>query len=92
MRKLFVALMVCGLTLMPHTTYAYASGTAGSGGATEVSYTASNTVITNPVEPGSIPKTGDMSHEITGNLFMISGALLIIMIILYKRKKEEEYE
>lgn len=90
MKKFLLALAVCGITLLPHASYAYASGGASSGGATEVSYTASKNVIINPVETGSIPKTGDMNHEVTGNLFLMSGAFLIILLIIYKKQKEDE--
>lgn len=88
MRKLLLSLVFCGLILMPHNIYAYEGEMYGTG-ATEVSYTASEFVITAPVETMTVPKTDD-SHEITGYLLAISGAFLLFLILLNRREKEEE--
>lgn len=88
MRKLLFSLLFCGLILIPHDVYAYEGEMSGTG-ATEVSYTASELVITVPVETVTVPKTDD-SHEITGYLLAISGAFLLFLILLYRRDEEEE--
>lgn len=88
MRKLLFSLLFCGLILIPHDVYAY-EGEMNGTGATEVSYTASELVITVPVETVTVPKTDD-SHEITGYLLAISGAFLLFLILLYRREEEEE--
>lgn len=93
MKKLFTVLAFCGLLLIPRTAYAYETDMASSGGATDISYTPSDIVITAPVEPLNVPQTGDMNHEFIGDLFILSGAFLVILFILHKKQeKEEEYQ
>lgn len=89
MKKLLTVLAFCGLLLIPHTTYAYEAEMNGTG-ATDVTYTATDFVITAPAETPAAPKTGDDTYGFTGNLFAISGALLVILLILYKKEKEAE--
>nr|WP_294492796.1 hypothetical protein [uncultured Mediterraneibacter sp.] len=89
MKKLLTVLAFCGLLLIPRTTYAYEAEMNGTG-ATDVTYTATELVITTPVEMLTAPKTGDETYDFTGNLFVISSALLVILLILYRKEKEEE--
>ena len=88
MKKIIMILTLCGFMMFPHISYAYDGEMSGTG-ATEVSYTASELVITAPVETVTVPKTED-SHEITGYLLAISGAFLLFLILLYRREEEEK--
>ena len=88
MKKMILAALLCMGMMIPHGVSAYEGNMSGSG-ATEVTYTASDLVITAPIETVTIPKTDD-SHEITGYLLALSGAFLLFLIVLYRSEEEKE--
>lgn len=88
MKKIVLAVLLSMGMVIPHGVSAYEGNMSGSG-ATEVTYTSSDLVITSPIETVTIPKTGD-SHEITGYLLALSGAFLLFLIVLYRNEEEKE--